>query len=229
MLLPELSAGISRALAGLTESNVTHSLDEICAALKKAEVRPEMALGLRSRLDELVRLESRGDFTATRLAISQGLFHELCKVFHAGIPAFAPEKGKISVILFVGLKGSGKEGIAIKYGEYYKVRGFSPALVCAGRFTAGVLHESRRCAEKAGIPFHGSDPDCLKVAHAGLTRFKGDSDLIVVDVPARHEQEADLFDEMLQIAENIVDPTMSEIRRYVVGHVLTFQHALTVE
>lgn len=51
--------------------------------------------------------------------------------------------------------GSGKEGIAIKYGEYYKVRGFSPALVCAGRFTAGVLHESRRCAEKAGIPFHG--------------------------------------------------------------------------
>lgn len=54
-----------------------------------------------------------------------------------------------------------------------------------------------------------SDPDCLKVAHAGLTRFKGDSDLIVVDVPARHEQEADLFDEMLQIAENIVI-TLSE-------------------
>lgn len=57
---------------------------------------------------------------------------------------------------------------------------------------------------KAKVPYYGSysESDPVQIALAGVDKFKKESfELIIVDTSGRHKQEADLFDEMKQIAQ----------------------------
>ena len=51
--------------------------------------------------------------------------------------------------------GSGKTTTCTKYADYYRRKGFSPALVCADTFRAGAFDQLKQNASKAKIPFYG--------------------------------------------------------------------------
>ena len=58
------------------------------------------------------------------------------------------------------------------------------------------------------IPFYGSytETDPVQIALDGVTHFKKENfEIIIVDTSGRHKQEAELFDEMQQVA-NAVTP-----------------------
>ncbi|XP_056167415.1 signal recognition particle subunit SRP54 2-like [Syzygium oleosum] len=136
----------------------------------------------------------------TRIAI----FNELCNMLDPGKPSFTPKKGKTSVIMFVGLQGSGKTTTCTKYAYYHQKKGWKPALVCADTFRAGAFDQLKQNATKAKIPFYGSytESDPVKIAVEGVETFKKENcDLIIVDTSGRHKQEAALFEEMLQVSE----------------------------
>jgi signal recognition particle GTPase len=105
--------------------------------------------------------------------------------------------------------GSGKTTTCTKYADYYRRKGFSPALVCADTFRAGALDQLKQNASKAKIPFYGSyiESDPVKIAVEGVDRFRKEKcDLIIVDTSGRHKQEAALFEEMRQVSEATVFP-----------------------
>uniref|UniRef100_A0ACD5XI51 Uncharacterized protein n=1 Tax=Avena sativa TaxID=4498 RepID=A0ACD5XI51_AVESA len=121
-----------------------------------------------------------------------------------GKPAFVPAKAKPSVVMFVGLQGSGKTTTCAKYARHYHGKGFRPSLVCADTFRAGAFDQLKQNATKARIPFYGSymESDPVKIAVEGLETFRKEgSDLIIIDTSGRHMQEAALFEEMRQVAE----------------------------
>ena len=51
--------------------------------------------------------------------------------------------------------GSGKTTTCTKYADYYRRKGFNPALVCADTFRAGAFDQLKQNAAKAKIPFYG--------------------------------------------------------------------------
>ncbi|GMN49986.1 hypothetical protein TIFTF001_019151 [Ficus carica] len=113
-------------------------------------------------------------------------------------------KGKTSVVMFVGLQGSGKTTTCTKYAYYHQKKGWKPALVCADTFRAGAFDQLKQNATKAKIPFYGSymESDPVKIAVEGVETFKKENcDLIIVDTSGRHKQEAALFEEMRQVSE----------------------------
>nr|XP_023920554.1 signal recognition particle 54 kDa protein 2-like isoform X2 [Quercus suber] len=121
-----------------------------------------------------------------------------------GKPSFTPKKAKPSVVMFVGLQGSGKTTTCTKYAYYHQKKGWRPSLVCADTFRAGAFDQLKQNATKAKIPFYGSytESDPVKIAVEGVERFKKENcDLIIVDTSGRHKQEAALFEEMRQVAE----------------------------
>ncbi|KAF0925273.1 hypothetical protein E2562_015981 [Oryza meyeriana var. granulata] len=210
MVLAQLGGGISRALAQMRDATVidekvlTDCLHEIARALLQADVHIKMVSDMRSNIRRIVNLEALAAGINKRRIIQQAVFAELCKMLDPGKPSFVPTKGKLSVVMFVGLQGSGKTTTCTKYARYHQRKGFKPSLVCADTFRAGAFDQLKQNATKANIPYYGSymESDPVKIAVEGVERFrKENSDLIIVDTSGRHKQEAALIEEMRQVAE----------------------------
>uniref|UniRef100_A0A804NCQ3 Signal recognition particle 54 kDa protein n=1 Tax=Zea mays TaxID=4577 RepID=A0A804NCQ3_MAIZE len=210
MVLAQLGGSISRALAQMSNATVIDEkvlndcLNEISRALLQADVQFKMVRDMQANIKRIVNLEALAAGTNKRRIMQQAVFTELCNMLDPGKPSFTPKKGKPSVVMFVGLQGSGKTTTCSKYAYYHQKKGFKPALVCADTFRAGAFDQLKQNATKAKIPFYGSymESDPVKIAVEGVERFKKENcDLIIVDTSGRHKQEAALFEEMRQVSE----------------------------
>ncbi|RZC51857.1 hypothetical protein C5167_020284 [Papaver somniferum] len=195
----------------IDEKALNDCLDEITRALLKADVHFDLVKNLKINIKKIVNLDDLAAGHNKRRIIQQrfspcrAIFNELCKMLDTGKPSFMLKKRKTSVIMFVGLQGSGKTTSCTKYAHYHQKKGFKPALVCADTFRAGAFDQLKQNATKAKIPFYGSymESDPVKIAAEGVERFKKENcDLIIVDTSGRHQQEASLFEEMRQLAES---------------------------
>ncbi|KAL6216665.1 PREDICTED: signal recognition particle 54 kDa protein 2 [Fragaria vesca subsp. vesca] len=210
MVLAELGGSISRALQQMSNATVidekvlNECLNEITRALLQSDVQFKLVRDMQTNIKKIVNLEDLAAGHNKRRIIQNAIFNELCKMLDPGKPSFTPKKGKPSVVMFVGLQGSGKTTTCTKYAYYHQKKGWKPALVCADTFRAGAFDQLKQNATKAKIPFYGSymESDPVKIAVEGVETFKKENcDLIIVDTSGRHKQEAALFEEMRQVAE----------------------------
>ncbi|BBG99126.1 Signal recognition particle, SRP54 subunit protein, partial [Prunus dulcis] len=210
MVLAQLGGSISRALQQMSNATVidekvlNECLNEITRALLQSDVQFKLVRDMQTNIKKIVNLDDLAAGHNKRKIIQQAIFNELCKMLDPGKPSFTPKKGKPSVVMFVGLQGSGKTTTCTKYAYYYQKKGWKPALVCADTFRAGAFDQLKQNATKAKIPFYGSymESDPVKIAVEGVETFKKEScDLIIVDTSGRHKQEAALFEEMRQVSE----------------------------
>ncbi|XP_045814903.1 signal recognition particle 54 kDa protein 2-like [Trifolium pratense] len=215
MVLAQLGGSISRALQNMSNSTVIEEavfhdcLNEINRALLQADVQFELIRNMHANIKNIVNLDGLAAGHSKRKIIQQAVFDELCKMLDptTGIKSssfFFPKKGKTSVVMFVGLQGSGKTTTCTKYAHYYQKKGLKPGLVCADTFRAGAFDQLKQNATKAKIPFYGSymESDPVKIVVEGVERFKEENcDLIILDTSGRHKQEAALFEEMCQLSE----------------------------
>lgn len=83
--------------------------------------------------------------------------------------------------------------------------------MCADTFRAGAFDQTRQSATKAKVAYFGSytETDPVTIAFQGVEKFKKERfDVIIVDTSGRHKQEAELFQEMVQIGQK-VQPNMT--------------------
>ncbi|KAK9805289.1 hypothetical protein WJX72_011358 [[Myrmecia] bisecta] len=210
MVLNELGAKISRALAAVNDASVIDEavldacLKEICTALLQADVNVRLVSSLRNNVKQRANAD-KGAGINKRKVIEKAVVDELCGMLDSGLDDKKQElkKGKPNVVMFVGLQGSGKTTTCTKYAHFYKKKGFKPCMVCADTFRAGAFDQLKQNATKAQIPYYGSytETDPAVVSKQGVDRFKEDKrDLIIVDTSGRHKQEEALFEEMRQVA-----------------------------
>ncbi|KAI4328868.1 hypothetical protein L6164_021191 [Bauhinia variegata] len=211
MVLAQLGEKISCALQKMRNSTVVDEgvlnecINEINRELIIADVDYQLLSNMVNRIKEAVVHRPVGH--NKRIAIEQAVFKELFKMLDPGKPSFTPEKGKTSVVILVGLQGSGKTTTCTKYAYYYKKKGFKPALVCADTFRACALdqlskmHKKPRSLSLEGARFY-TVIDPVEVAVEGVELFKKETrDLIIVDTSGRHKQDNDLFEELRQLSE----------------------------
>ncbi|KAL1203555.1 Signal recognition particle subunit SRP54 3 [Cardamine amara subsp. amara] len=210
MVLAELGGRITRDIQQMNnvtvidEKALNECLNEINRALLQSDVSFPLVKEMQANIKKIVKLEDLAAGHNKRRIIEQAIFSELCKMLDPGKLAYAPKKAKPSVVLFVGLQGSGKTTTCTKYAYHHQKKGYKPALVCADTFRAGAFDQLKQNATKAKIPFYGSytESDPVRIAVEGVDRFKKENyDLIIVDTSGRHKQEASLFEEMRQVAE----------------------------
>ncbi|XP_048133064.1 signal recognition particle 54 kDa protein 2-like isoform X3 [Rhodamnia argentea] len=210
MVLAQLGGTITRAIqrmrnATIIDENVLNEcLTEIYRALLLADVQFQLVRNMQNNIRLIICSGDLAGGHYERRIIQKAIFDELCNMLDLGKPFFTPKKGKTSVIMFVGLQGSGKTTTCTKYAYYHQKKGWKPALVCADTFRAGAFDQLKQNATKAKIPFYGSytESDPVKIAVEGVETFKKENcDLIIVDTSGRHKQEAVLFEEMRQVSE----------------------------
>ncbi|KAF5016406.1 hypothetical protein F66182_11919, partial [Fusarium sp. NRRL 66182] len=214
MVLQDLGRRINAAVNDLTRSSTLDEkafddmLKEICSALLSADVNVRLVQNLRKSIKHSVNFSSLPSAVNKKRLIQKAVFDELVALVNPHADPFKPKKGRVNVIMFVGLQGAGKTTTCTKLARHYQMRGFKTALVCADTFRAGAFDQLKQNAIKAKIPYYGSltQTDPVVVAAEGVAQFKKERfDIIIVDTSGRHKQEEDLFEEMTQI-QNAVRP-----------------------
>merc|ERR1712071_103377 len=161
---------------------------------------------MRQNIKKKINLDDIGSGLNKTRIIQQAVFKELVELIDPGREGYKPQKGRPNVIMFVGLQGAGKTTTCTKMAYHYKKKGWKTCLVCADTFRAGALDQLKQNATKAKIPFYGSytESDPVIIAQDGVDRFKEEKfEIIIVDTSGRHQQEASLFEEMLEIEQAV--------------------------
>jgi len=213
MVLESLGMQISQSLAGLSQVSVIDEevlnkvLKDIARALLTADVNFRIVGQMRDNIRKRVNVEKLAAGLNKEKIIHQAVNDELVAILDGesedGKGPKEPKKADPTVVMFVGLQGSGKTTTCMKYAYYYKKKGLKPAMICADTYRAGAFDQLKQNSTKAQIPFYGSynETDPAVIAKEGVERFQAEkNDLIIVDTSGRHKQEAALFEEMQEVA-----------------------------
>ena len=226
MVLDKLGKSLHNALQKLTrathidERAIKELVRDIQRALLQADVNVELVLELTKRIEKRALEEKLPPGMARKEHIIKIVYGELSELMGRPVP-LQLKPGEPTVLLMVGLQGSGKTTSVAKLAAHFKKQGFKVGIVCADTFRPGAYEQLSQLSQQVGIGFFG-DPkakDSIKLAKEGVKRFKKERlELIIIDSAGRHRKEEALMEEMRQIAKTIgpdeimlvVDGTMGQ-------------------
>src|SRR2546422_6543262 len=204
--LSEQLTGVLNRLTGrgvLSESDVTDALREIRRHLLEADVSFEVTRGFVERVRE------RAVGVLQVKAVSPGqqvvkLVHDEIATLLGGTKAgldFASVGP--TVILLVGLQGSGKTTTAAKLARRLKLEQKAPALVAADIYRPAAAEQLRQLGQQVGVPVFGAGvgaqhaapvqklvQDALREAESARART------VIVDTAGRLQIDAEMMDEL---------------------------------
>ena len=133
------------------------------------------------------------------------LYEELDKLL-GGDQELKLDRDKLTVVVMLGIQGSGKTTTVGKLARLYAKRGFKVGVVAADTFRPGAVTQLKTIAQHVGVEVYSDEKekDSVKVAEAGRRFFEeGGKNLIVIDTAGRHKEEQSLLDEMRRIFSKV--------------------------
>jgi len=202
--LSEQLTGVLNRLRGrgvLSESDVTDALREIRRHLLEADVSFEVTRGFVERVRE------RAVGTLQVKAVSPGqqvvkLVHDEIATLLGGTQA-GLEFASVgpTVILLVGLQGSGKTTTAAKLARRLKLEQKAPALVAADIYRPAAAEQLRQLGQQVGVtvlPRAGStEQDVAALVKGALREAESErARTVIVDTAGRLQIDAEMMDEL---------------------------------
>jgi signal recognition particle subunit SRP54 len=213
LVLDNLGRSLHSALASLSRSKdidaetVSQLKKDIQRALLLADVNVKLVGELTGKIQERALDEKPPAGISKRHHVVNIVYEELTNFMgrDATSLAFAPGR-ETTVVMLVGIQGSGKTTTTVKLARYFQKRGRKIAIVCSDTWRPAALKQLEMLAEGHGIPVFGEpeEKDAVKIARTGLKAFSGkEYDLVLVDTAGRHKEEKGLIQEMQQIAQAV--------------------------
>ncbi|MDC7228998.1 signal recognition particle protein [uncultured Sphaerochaeta sp.] len=224
-------SGIMRSLAGkskITEKNVQEAVEEIKMALLDADVN----LRVVRRFINGTMEEATGEKVLK--AVDPG--QQFVKIVYDRMVALLgdEENQKLllkgpdttSVILMMGLQGSGKTTTSAKLASRLKKEGRRVMLVAADLVRPAAILQLQVLGEAVGVPVFSieGEKNPAKVAKAALAQAKKDQrDVLIVDTSGRMHLDETLMDEIQKVRDAI-----SPDETLFVADAMTGQNAVTI-
>jgi fused signal recognition particle receptor len=122
------------------------------------------------------------------------------------------EKGRLNVVLIVGVNGTGKTTSIGKLSKYLGQRGYQVVIAAADTFRAAAIDQVKIWGERAGVPViaHQPDADPGAVVFDGWQAASGRrADVLLVDTAGRLHTKFNLMEELSKIGRVLTkaDPT----------------------
>jgi signal recognition particle subunit SRP54 len=204
-LIDSLCKDIQRALLQ-SDVNVKLVL-EITKRIKERAINEEPVRGL-TRKDhiitilygELARLLGYTGQTIKNIDKSQQIDEKII--------SFEPNKQ--SVILMLGIQGSGKTTVTAKIARWLLKHGYSVGVIGADTWRPGALTQLRMNCSRINVEVYGEEPNsnAIDIVRKGLEHFKIQKvDITIVDTAGRHKEELSLLDEM-RTMRDVINPDL---------------------
>src|SRR5215468_5394279 len=146
-----------RGFGRLTEENVQEALREVRVALLEADVNFKVVKGFVER----VRAKAIGQDVLTSLTPGQHVVKvvrdELVELLGGSGHRLAMAPHPPTVIMLVGLQGSGKTTSAAKLARHFQKQGLHPILASADVYRPAAMEQLRRLGKELGIPVLGEE------------------------------------------------------------------------
>ncbi len=184
----------------LSAADIEAALREIRAALLDADVN----LNVVRRFVDDVRQEAIGSATSRALTPAQQIIklvnEELKRTLGGEAFRLTFASTPPTVVMLVGLQGSGKTTAAGKLALWLRQKGRHPLLVGADLARPAAVEQLRLLSETAKVDFFSEVSNPVQVAQAGVARARSlGRDVVIVDTAGRLAVDADLMDEMRRI------------------------------
>ncbi|RJP21354.1 MAG: signal recognition particle protein [Candidatus Abyssobacteria bacterium SURF_5] len=215
-----------RGLGKLSEKNMKEGLREVRLALLEADVNYRVVK------DFINQVQEKAVGREVLQSITPG--QQLVKVVHDELVALMGTTAESlefsssppTVIMLIGLQGSGKTTTAAKLARFLRSRGHRPLLVAADVYRPAAVRQLEILAEQVGLPAYSEDAstDPVRICKASLqyARQQG-CDVIILDTAGRLHINDELIQELQQIRD-VVQPTET----LLVADAMTGQDAVNV-
>src|SRR6266542_5228449 len=162
--------------------------------LEEALIRADV--GVRATAELVQRLEAREDLTDLNAALAEELAVLL------GDPGTLDVHADPSVVLVVGVNGTGKTTTIGKLAERLRQHGHSVVLAAADTFRAAAEEQLEIWAERSSAEFVGGErgADPASVAYDAIERATRDGrDVVIVDTAGRLHTQRNLMQELAKV------------------------------
>jgi signal recognition particle subunit SRP54 len=231
-MFDELGAKLDGALKKLrqrgvlTEPMIKEGLREVRRVLLEADVNFQVTRDFLSRVQERALGEAVLKAVSPGQQIVKIVHDELANLFGEGAPRLDTASGRPSVILMVGLQGSGKTTTSAKLARRLGRGGQTPMLAACDLQRPAAIEQLQTLGGQIGAPVvageFGGDPVAAALAARDRAKAEGHS-VLVVDTAGRLQIDEELMDELRRIRD-AVEP--SEI--LLVADAMTGQEAVTI-
>ena len=112
----------------------------------------------------------------------------------------------VTVIMMVGLQGSGKTTTSAKLASMLKSKGRNPLLAACDVYRPAAIEQLKIVGEKAGIPVFsmGDKIDPVDIAKAAYEHaVKNRLNVLIIDTAGRLQIDEDMMDELIRIREAV--------------------------
>ena len=209
--LTDKLTGIFQGLTGkgrLTEKDVDEALRQVRLALLEADVNFKVARDLVGR----VRERSVGKDVLESLTPGQQVIkivhEELGSILSGGNHQLTIANRPPTVLMMVGLQGSGKTTTAAKLAHQLQERGQRPLLVACDLRRPAAVDQLVTLGKQMQIPVYeeGTSSTAVKVAKAGVEQArKNEMGAVIVDTGGRLHIDEEMMKELQEI-ESLVSP-----------------------
>ncbi|MGI8930138.1 MAG: signal recognition particle protein [Candidatus Limnocylindria bacterium] len=202
--LQAIAAGL-RGKARITEADLDAALREVRLALLEADVNFKVVK------DFVARARERAIGSDLLTGVNPG--QQIVKIVHDELVEILGGQrfqlkldGRPSVILMVGLQGSGKTTTAAKLAVRLRRDGRKPLLVAADVYRPAAVDQLVQLGDQIGVEVHsrpGGTP-ALEVARSGLevARQRG-LDVVIIDTAGRLHVDEAMMDELVRISGQV--------------------------
>lgn len=209
-MLDSLREGLQNAVKKLVgasivdEKSVKEFVRDLQRTLIQGDVNVKIALEVTDRVQRRALEEKPAGGVTRKDQVVSILYEELARLL-GGEGGLQLDKAKTSVLVMLGVQGSGKTTTTAKLGRLFTKRGFKVGVVAADTFRPGAVTQLRTLCQASGVDVFSNDKekDSVKIGKEGRKHFEGSKNLIIVDTAGRHKEESGLLKEMREIVDGV--------------------------
>lgn len=210
MVLEALSNGLRKALEKVAkalivdQSTINELVKEIQRALLQADVDVTLVFNLSKTIKERSLKEKPAPGLTHKEHLINIVYEELIKLLGGEFEELKL-KSKPSIIMLVGLFGTGKTTTAAKLGVFYSKRGFKCLLLGADTHRPAACEQLKQLGQQSRI-----EVECLKgkgkalaKSYQGIKQKISKYDLIIIDTAGRDALSKELIEEINLLAKAV--------------------------
>ena len=173
--------------------------EELEELLVQADVGINTAMGVVERVRERVRRENVKRVMDAKAVLRQ----ELLQLLACPAPITIDEPRLLTVVLIVGVNGSGKTTSIAKLAQYYQRRGRHIVLAAADTFRAAAIDQLAIWGERVGVGViaqgPGADPGAVVFDAIRASQESRHADLLIIDTAGRLHTKFNLMKELEKV------------------------------
>lgn len=214
--LQKTRAGVFSQIGSIFQENEIS--EELWEELEEALIVADVGMDTTLKLVETTRNRVESEGVRRTDDAYMILKQEMVKLLQVDEPFHIEEPRILTVVLVVGVNGSGKTTTIGKLAQRYKQRGLKVVLAAGDTFRAAAIDQLTIWAERAGVEIiaqaPGSDPAAVLFDAMRASQESRNADLLITDTAGRLQNKFNLMQElekMRRVAANQVHRAPHEI------------------